>query len=107
MSENKERCEWSNYGLELDLVAPGDNIYSTVINDRYRSLSGTSMATPHVAGVAALYFSQYPGDDPLLAKAKMFSNAIDLGNTGKDFEYGYGLVNAYGTVKERGKIISR
>jgi subtilisin family serine protease len=57
------------------------------------------MATPHVAAVAALYFSAKPGSGPTLCETKLFSTAIDLGNPGNDWKYGYGLVNAYGAVK--------
>ena len=72
INKNEERCtekDWgdgfgSNYGPELDLVAPGHNIYSTIDrgSKKYAYMSGTSMACPHVAGVAALYFSKYPTD---------------------------------------------
>jgi thermitase len=54
---NKDaRASFSNYGKEVD-VAPGSSIYSTYRKSGYKSLSGTSMATPHVAGVAGLVWS--------------------------------------------------
>lgn len=56
--QNDRRASFSNYGSWVDVSAPGVSIYSTYWNDRYASLSGTSMATPHVAGVAGLLFSQ-------------------------------------------------
>ncbi|MFN3974740.1 MAG: S8 family peptidase, partial [Dehalococcoidia bacterium] len=58
---NDNKASFSNYGnLTVDLAAPGVNILSTVRNNGYSSLSGTSMATPHVSGVAGLLFTQFP-----------------------------------------------
>jgi aqualysin 1 len=63
---NDARASFSNYGSCVDLFAPGVGIYSSTItaNNTYASWSGTSMATPHVAGVAALYLSANPSATP-------------------------------------------
>lgn len=54
-------ASYSNYGaINVDVFAPGTDIYSTVPNNKYKSMPGTSMASPAVAGVAALVWSQYP-----------------------------------------------
>ena len=65
---------------------------------RYRSLSGTSMATPHVSGVAALIKSIHPEWTPEEVKEALVETAVDLGPAGKDDDYGYGLLNAHEAV---------
>jgi serine protease len=68
---NDELARFSNYGAtKVDLAAPGVDIISTVPNGRYSSMSGTSMATPHVAGAAGLIASEFPGisNDQLRAR---------------------------------------
>ncbi|MBO4690662.1 MAG: S8 family peptidase [Paludibacteraceae bacterium] len=54
------KSNFSSYGEELDVVAPGEGIYSTIPNNQYATLSGTSMAAPHVSGIAGLILSINP-----------------------------------------------
>ncbi|MBU4257197.1 S8 family serine peptidase, partial [Patescibacteria group bacterium] len=94
---------WSSRGPEVDLAAPGVSIYSTYKGQTYATLSGTSMASPHVAGAAALVLTT-PVDawdldndgiwDPAEVQNKLEITAEDLGITGKDNLYGSGLVDA-------------
>ena len=68
---------YSNWGGCVDLFAPGSNIYSSWNTDDYSMgySNGTSMATPHVAGAAALYLQQNPGASPAEVAANVVSNA--------------------------------
>jgi subtilisin family serine protease len=66
---------WSNYGLPTDIVAPGVDIISDQPGGGAVSESGTSMATPHVVGVAALYLQKHPGATPAQVEAALVASA--------------------------------
>lgn len=61
ITESGSKASYSNYGSFVDIAAPGSTIYSTGLNSKYESKSGTSMACPHVSGVAALIASYWGG----------------------------------------------
>ena len=85
---------FSNYGIALDVMAPGEAIGSTLMNSVYGSDSGTSASSPFVAGLAALIISNRPGVTPDQVTKIITSTATDLGDAGFDIMYGYGLINA-------------
>ena len=64
-------ANFSNYGADVDLIAPGKCIWSTLPGNRYGYSSGTSMAAPHATGAAALWLSTRPGRTPAEAKAAL------------------------------------
>lgn len=70
-------ADFSNYGSDVDVIAPGVCIYSTYKGSSYATMSGTSMASPHVAGAAALYKANNPGATP----AQVKSAIQNAGNT--------------------------
>jgi subtilisin family serine protease len=94
------RASFSNYGNALDIVAPGVNIFSTLWDNSYTYLSGTSMATPHVAGVAALVLSLHPEYTNDQVEKVLKAGCVDLGNPGWDPYYGYGRVDALAALEE-------
>ncbi|WP_370291995.1 S8 family serine peptidase [Thalassolituus sp.] len=117
---NNSRAYYSNYGSKIDVAAPGgdlrydtngdlqsDGVVSTSVDDStgtraedYNLQQGTSMASPHVAGVIALMKAVYPeltpqNVDDLLANGSLTD---DIGSTGRDNDFGHGLINAYKAV---------
>lgn len=113
---NKARAPYSNFGSWVSVVAPGGNMAQDVNGDSYPDgvvstaasdssgtrvngygiAAGTSMATPHMAGVVALMKAVAPSLTPQKVTDLLTSGALtdDLGAPGKDDQFGYGLINA-------------
>lgn len=89
------RAGISNYGPNNDVTAPGENVYSTYRNGNYGYLSGTSMATPHVSGLAALIRSRMPERTNDEIVDIILTSTDDLGAAGWDQFFGHGRLNAY------------
>lgn len=94
INNQDKRCGFSNYGENLELMAPGENILSVKMEGGYVMKDGTSMACPHVTGVAALAKSINYDMNNEQIRQLLRDTAEDLGSPGKDIYYGYGLVNA-------------
>lgn len=97
VNKSDVRAAWSGSGNALDIMAPGVNIYSSII-DGYASWSGTSMATPHVSATVALMRQAKPTSADSQIKNALYKTAKDLGKTGWDKYYGWGRVDALGAV---------
>ncbi len=105
LEKNDRRASFSNYGPEKDIAAPGSAIYSCVPDTYGRSagsyayMNGTSMASPVVAGIAALVFEANPSITTDQAKDILYETAVDLGAPGKDDQFGYGKIDAAAAVR--------
>ncbi|MCU1467379.1 MAG: peptidase, partial [Actinomycetia bacterium] len=88
-------ASYSNTGAYIDVVAPGDQIWSTYGTGRaqYALMSGTSMATPYATAAAALLLSERPSLSATDVTSLIEGTASDLGPRGRDDTFGHGLVN--------------
>jgi len=93
---NNQDLPWSNSnrGAEVDIAAPGVDIFSTNASGSYTILSGTSMATPHVSGVASLIWSKTPEYTSIEVTHVLTTTAIDVWSPGHDPLTGWGRVSA-------------
>lgn len=94
-------ASFSVTGPQAGLAAPGVNILSDYWQNRsgYASTDGTSMASPFVAGAAALVWGLHPELNAEQVKILLENSALDLGGAGRDSDYGFGRVNAYWAVR--------
>lgn len=132
---NNNRASFSSYYSDVEIAAPGVGINSTLptysvylnteygYDSNYDELNGTSMATPHVSGAAALVFASDTNLSNVDVRNRLNSTATDLGAAGRDIYFGFGLVNAAaacagsttpsdtgtitGTVTKGGKILPK
>ncbi|MEJ7805785.1 MAG: S8 family peptidase [Telluria sp.] len=98
VNEYKLWASFSQYNAKMEIAGPGVSVLSTVPlavkGTKYAYFNGTSMATPHVAAVAALVWSYYPSCTGAQMRATLGKSAQDLGTAGRDTKFGFGLVQA-------------
>jgi subtilisin family serine protease len=100
LRSNNVKWQNSNYGSTVDVAAPGQNIWSSVLDNKRRFRSGTSMAAPHVAGVAALVWSRDPGltNHQVRNIIESTCDLIDADNPKFAGMLGHGRVNAFSAL---------
>jgi len=94
VDSNGDKANFSQFNSQVEIAAPGVGVLSTLPGNTYAAWDGTSMATPHVAGVAALVWSHYPTCSNTEIRQALNKSAEDRGAVGRDTSYGHGIVKA-------------
>lgn len=94
-NSSNTRAYFSSVGKEVEVSAPGEDVTSTYLLGTYKKMSGTSMATPYVSGLMALYRQAFPTATAAQIRQLLIANTLDLGKKGRDVEFGYGLVQSF------------
>ena len=96
VDKNGERASYSSTGKRIDISAPGESVYTTVQSGLYFLADGTSMAAPHVSGVAALVLDSQPNLNVEEVRSILLKSKIPLGNPKL---YGKGIIDAQKAIK--------
>jgi thermitase len=91
--DRDQRASFSNANSDVEIAAPGVDITSTWNDGGYNTISGTSMATPHVSGAVAIIRARYPTATATQIVAKLDGAVDDLGPAGRDPSFGFGRLN--------------
>ena len=91
---NEDKYVLSQFNSQVELAGPGVGVLSTLPGNNYAAWNGTSMATPHVSGVAALVWGHFEQCSAMQIRAALAASAKNLGTPGRDSTFGYGLVQA-------------
>lgn len=94
VDSTNSRASFSSTGSKVEVSAPGVNVLSTYLNGSYAQMSGTSAATPFVAGDLALLKQKYPSYTNVQLRQLLDGSSLDLGASGRDYLYGFGLIQA-------------
>lgn len=100
------RASFSSTGPAVEVAAPGVNILSTYLGNRYAYMSGTSMAAPYVTGELALLKQAYPELTNEELRRVLVDHTQDLGTEGRDPFFGYGLIQASSFTEQEFKEIN-
>ncbi len=104
VSNDNSHASFSNSDPYVTVAAPGVGIYSDYLSSGYVSETGTSQATPHVAGLAALIWAKHPEYTAAQVEYAITSTAVDLGSIGKDNDFGWGRIDVQAALNSIGAL---